>query len=135
MKKIVVMLLAMVVVSITAIAQSVNDWAELKQFHGVMSQTFHPAEEGNLKPIKERSAEMLEKARALNKSKVPASFDKPEVKAAVADLEKGAEALHKLIQSGKATDVEIKAKLSALHDVFHKIVGLCNKKDEHGHEH
>lgn len=89
MKKSIVMICAVVFIHLAGFAQSINDWAELKQFHGVMSQTFHPAEEGNLKPIKERSAELLQKATALKQSKVPAAFDKPEIKKAVADLEKG----------------------------------------------
>lgn len=45
-------------------AQSIFDkWVELKAFHGVMSQTFHPSEEGNLELIKTRSEEMAEKAK------------------------------------------------------------------------
>ena len=38
-----------------AVAQSkLQDWNELKDFHKVMAQTFHPSEEGNLEPIKTR---------------------------------------------------------------------------------
>ena len=41
-------------------AQSTFDkWPAIKEFHSVMSQTFHPSEEGNLEPIKARSEEML----------------------------------------------------------------------------
>jgi hypothetical protein len=37
-------------------AQSTFDkWPAIKEFHTVMSQTFHPAEEGNLQQIKARS--------------------------------------------------------------------------------
>jgi hypothetical protein len=39
-----------------ASAQSTFDkWPAIKEFHDVMSETFHPAEEGNLAPIKLRS--------------------------------------------------------------------------------
>ena len=57
-----------------AIAQNKAEWKELKDFHTVMSQTFHPAEEGNLKPIRERSAEMVKAAEAWKKSAIPADY-------------------------------------------------------------
>lgn len=99
-------------------------WPELKSFHAVMSQTFHPMEDGDFAPIRARSGEMYERAKALHKSKLPAEFDRPEIRAAVAELKKGSKALHKQIKK-KASDEEVTASLSALHDVFHKIVGLC----------
>jgi hypothetical protein len=99
-------------------------WPELKSFHAVMSQTFHPMEDGDFAPIRARSGEMYDRAKALHKSKLPAEFDRPEIRAAVAELKKGSKALHKQIKK-KASDEEVKVALSALHDVFHKIVGLC----------
>lgn len=111
-------------------AQSVFDtWPALKDFHGVMSQTFHPAEEGNLAPIKARSLEMYDKAMALSKSTTPAALNTKPIKMAVKELVKGSKSLHKLIKSPTATDAAITNSLTALHDVFHKIVGLC--REEH----
>jgi superoxide dismutase len=63
-----------------------DDWQELKDFHKVMSQTFHPSEEGNLQPIKTRSKEMVEKANLLAKSTIPVEFNKKEVVATVQKL-------------------------------------------------
>jgi hypothetical protein len=120
-----------------SIAQGkLQDWKELKDFHKVMSQTFHPSEEGNLEPIKTRSGEMVEKAKALQASKIPASFDTEKVKTAVSNLVTGSENLDKAIKAG-AKDKKIKKSLSALHDTFHEIVGLCSEieKDGHDHEH
>ncbi len=111
-------------------AQSVFDtWPALKDFHGVMSQTFHPAEEGNLAPIKARSLEMYDKAMVLSKSTAPAALNTKPIKMAVKELVKGSKSLHKLIKSPTATDAAITNSLTALHDVFHKIVGLC--REEH----
>ena len=110
-------------------AQSIFDkWTDLKTFHGVMSQTFHPAEEGNLEPIKKRSGEMSEKATALAKSTIPAEFNTPKIQAAVKKLQKGSKALDKMVKNKKTSDADITKSLSDLHDVFHQIVGLC--KDE-----
>ena len=122
--------------AITAFIQKVNaqskfdSWPELKSFHTVMSQTFHPSEDGNLEPIKTRSAEMVAKAEALQKSKIPAEFDKKEVKDAVNKLAIDSKKLHELILN-KGTNEVIKKALSDLHDTFHLIVEKCSKTDEH----
>lgn len=112
-------------------AQSIGEkWKELKEFHTVMSQTFHPSEEGNLEPIKTRSNEMAEKAQILAKSAIPTEFATPKIKDAVKRLNKGSKELNKLIKTGKASDEQIKTNLAALHDVFHEIMGLC-KNEKH----
>jgi len=99
-------------------------WAALKEFHSVMSQTFHPMEEGNYQPIRGRAAEMSVKAVNLSNTKIPASFDSADVKMAIAELVTGSAALEKLV-SKKAKDEKIKDSLIKLHDTFHKIQGLC----------
>lgn len=101
-----------------------DTWQALKDFHLVMAQTFHPAEEGNLKPIRERSGEMLAKAKNLTTSAIPASFDKADVKKAIADLVEGAQKLDKTIRK-KGKDAAITKQLTDLHEVFHTIQGLC----------
>lgn len=113
---------------------SAKDWAELKAFHSVMAATFHPSEEGDLKPIKERSGEMAEKAKALAASKIPADFNKPEMLTAIRELVAGSEKLDAMIKA-KVSDEEITKFLSGLHDTFHKIVGLCKPGDKHDHDH
>lgn len=128
MKKMLVMLTA-VLLSYGAFAQTKPmEWAELKEFHSVMSQTFHPAEEGKLEPIKTRSGEMLEKAITWRKSAAPADFDKPEIKKELKSLVKGSKELNKMVKKS-ASDADLTKKLTDLHDVFHNIIGLC--KDEH----
>lgn len=116
--------------AITAQAQSIfEQWAELNSFHQVMSQTFHPSEAGDLKPIKARSREMADKAKILARSAVPQKFDTPEIRQAVQQLAKDSKALHRLVKSSKATDEQIKKALADLHDVFHRIVGLCKHEN------
>jgi superoxide dismutase len=101
-----------------------DNWAELKNFHKVMSQTFHPSEEGNLDPIKKRSGEMVQKANLLSKSPIPGEFNSKEVQKAIKDLTSESIKLDKMIQM-KASDIKIKVALEKLHDIFHKIVGFC----------
>lgn len=105
-----------------------DDWPALKDFHKVMSQTFHPSEEGNLEPIRKRSGEMVEKANLLAKSTIPAEFNKKEVVAAVQKLAVDSKKLNKLVKS-KKSDKELTEALTKLHDVFHEIIGLCTNEE------
>ncbi|HMQ90095.1 MAG TPA: hypothetical protein PKB07_20990 [Flavilitoribacter sp.] len=101
-----------------------DQWPELGAFPTVMSETFHPMEEGNFEPIRTRSGEMVQKAKALAKAKIPAEFNNPKMADAVKRLAKGSSKLNKMIKK-KATDEQLTASLTGLHDVFHEIVGLC----------
>jgi wyosine [tRNA(Phe)-imidazoG37] synthetase (radical SAM superfamily) len=100
-------------------------WKELDDFHSVMSATFHPSEEGNLKPIKERSKEMAEKAEVLAKSEIPVAYQKEGVKESIKLLAKESKALDKMIKD-KKSDEDVKKSLSALHDRFHEVMEKCN---------
>ncbi len=122
-------LLAGMFVQKTAAQSIFEKWPALNSFHSVMSQTFHPAEEGNLAPIKSRSGEMASKAAELAKSVVPAEFNQAPILAAVKQLRKDSKKLDKLVGKSKTTDAQITQSLTALHDVFHKIVGLCRDEN------
>ena len=108
-------------------------WAELKQFHEVMAQTFHPAEEGNFAPIRERSGELHDKAVALEKSTPPADFKNDAIAAAVKELAVKTKDVDSLVKR-KVKDEEIMKALSAAHNSFHKIVGLCSKGEHEEHK-
>src|SRR5438874_1981387 len=75
-----------------------KEWAELKSFHEVIAQTFHPMEEGNFKPIRERSAELNQAAIKLAASKIPADLNRPEVVNAVKELASETKQLDELVQ-------------------------------------
>lgn len=129
----VVLVLAILFVG-TSIASSQTkvEWKEKEDFHKVMGQTFHPVEDGNYAPIRERSGEMVEKAIAWQKSTIPAEFANiASIKENLVKLVAGSEALNNKIKAN-CTDEEIKTDLTALHDVFHEIVGACKTTD---HQH
>lgn len=127
MKKLIILCLTMVAMVTNTKAQSTFEaWPELKAFHNVMSATFHPAEEGNLKPIKTQSASLAEKANKLQLSLIPKEFNKPKINAAIKKLAVESKALDQLIKK-KAKDAVILKNLTALHNRFHEIVGLCKE--------
>jgi hypothetical protein len=120
------LVLALIVVANSVSAQSTFDkWPAIKEFHEVMSQTFHPAEEGNLAPIKARSEEMMNKAAMLLKSDIPTEFRTDAILASAERLQIKSKALNKLVKSN-GTDAAIVKSITDLHDTFHEIVGLCS---------
>ena len=110
--------------AMTASAEDSNKWNEMSAFHDVMSATFHPMEEGDLNPIRSRAKEMAAKAREWANSTPPKIYNQPEIKANVAKLAQESKALAVLVAQ-KATDGQIKESLSALHDRYHEVAGLC----------
>lgn len=120
----------LILLSTAASSQTKVEWKEKDAFHTVMSQTFHPAEEGNFAPIRERIGEMVQKAIDWQKSEIPADFKNvQDIKENLNKLVAGSESLNNKIKAN-CTDSEILSDLSVLHDVFHSIVGLCNTADE-----
>lgn len=114
--------------SVAAQAQSkMGDWKELKNFHVEMSRTFHPAEKGDLSLIKSRSNDLWQRALELKKSHIPNTFKSKDIKKKLAELEKSCKELNELIKT-KADDKIVSAKLTAAHELFHAIVGLCRKE-------
>jgi len=107
-----------------------DDWQEIRDYHKVMSQTFHPSEKGDLQPIKQRSLELVTSAEKLSKSKIPTEFDNKNIRDAVKKLYADSKKLHKMVQN-KKSDASITKALNDLHDVFHTIVGLCSNDEEH----
>lgn len=121
------LIFALVFFANTVSAQSTFDkWPAIKVFHEVMSETFHPAEEGNLAPIKSRSEEMMNKAAQLLKSEIPAEFKTDAILASAEKLQIKSKALNKLVKSNGA-DAAILKSITDLHDTFHEIVGLCSE--------
>lgn len=129
MKKIPCLLVAAFVL-IASVQGQKKSWKEMNDFHTVMSETFHPAEEGKLGPIKSRSQEMVDKAVAWQKSTAPEGVDKKAVKKSLKKLVAGSKALNKLVKENAADSV-LTEKLSGLHDIFHEIM----EKSEHGEHH
>lgn len=121
------LVLTLLVVSNAVSAQSTFDkWPAIKGFHDVMSETFHPAEEGNLAPIKARSEEMMTKATALLTSAMPTEFKTKAILNSSEQLKVKSKALHELILS-KGSEEAIVTSLAEMHDIFHEIVGLCSE--------
>jgi hypothetical protein len=115
---------------VAAVNAQSKKWKEMDEFHTIMSETFHPAEEGKLEPIKSRSPEMVDKAMAWVRSTAPEGYDKKAVNVSLKELLRGAKELNGLVKAN-ATDKAITDKLSSLHDTFHTIMEKCEKEKHH----
>jgi len=103
-----------------------DNWPALKDFHKVMSQTFHPAETGNLQPLRTRANELLAKSLLLKNSTPPLSLNKPSIQDAMSLLMSQCLEIQKSVAK-KAKDEKLKKQIIEAHDTFHVIQGLCNE--------
>lgn len=126
MKKIV--FLAICFIATTTLYAQKAEWKEMHDFHSVMSVTFHPAEDNNLRPVKDSAAVLLAKATAWKKSAVPAGYNdsatRPILKRLVAEC-----AAIKAAVSLNKPDSDLKVIISKAHDTFHEIMEKCRKED------
>jgi superoxide dismutase len=107
-----------------------DNWLAIKDFHKVMAQTFHPAEEKNFAPLRSRSGELYAKAILLKNSIPPASANSDRVQEALTRLEKQCLDIHQLVQKPMKDEANKDAllleKITKAHDIFHEVEGLCH---------
>lgn len=112
-------------VTLSSFAQSKFDnWPEMKSFHTTLSQTFHPAEDGDFKPIRTRSHEMLTSVKLVNASHLPKQYDTDEMKKTLKRLEKETDKLNAIIVRQEQTNTIMK-QFTVVHDIFHEVAGMC----------
>lgn len=110
-------------------AETKVDWREKNRFHRSIGETFHPMEEGDFKPIRSRSAELVKNSIAWKESEIPSDFkDVKNIKKNLKLIVKQSKALDAKVKAN-ASDELIKEDLIKLHDTFHTIVGLCTHED------
>lgn len=117
-------------VSMVAVAQAKAPvWEPLKNFHGIMAATFHPAEEGDLAPLKKMSGDLLASAETWQKAPIPMNFKEKETRAALKDLVAQTKKIKKAVAKN-ASDKDLTVMITDAHEIFHKIVGECKKSEE-----
>ena len=119
------MMLALSVTAVPVFSQEAK-WTEMENFHAVMSVSFHPAEENNLQPLKGKSADLLSKAKAWQKSAAPVGFNADVTKPILKNLVKQCKLIKAAVNENK-TDAELKAMITKAHDIFHEIKEKCRK--------
>ena len=111
--------------SITA-QTTIDNWTAINDLQVVVTQTFHPAEEGNIEPLKSRSEELMNKANDLLQLDIPEEYRTKEILTLSENLLAKSKTLHALVVS-KAFDEELLKAITEVHTVLHQIIGLCNE--------
>ncbi len=129
-KKIQLLAVALLTIITATVAQTKPAaWVEMKIFHSFMSTTFHPSEEGNLAPLKQKADSMFIAAKQWQASAIPDTYKPKETTKALKQLVKECKGIKNAV-AANATDDELKKKIATAHDVFHTIVNECKKEEE-----
>lgn len=122
MKKILLCLVMALPFAVTA--QEKSDWKEMNNFHTLMSTSFHPSEEGNLKPVKAKADSLVIAAKLWKASKVPTGYKPKETSETLTKLVKQLGELNTAVKAGK-NDATLKVMIKEAHEIFHDIVEKC----------
>ena len=93
----------------------------MEDFHGIISKTYHPAEEGNLQPVKDKADSLVLRAIAWQASGVPAGYNGKTVKPKLDKLVIECKAVKTAITQ-KKNDETLKKLITAVHTTFHGIM-------------
>ncbi len=129
MKRQLILIAAALLCTVVSFGQAKFDnWPAMKDFHNSLAHAFHPAEEGDMKPIRSTSHELFAKCKVLNVSPIPGEYDNEKMRKTLKRMEKETDKLNALVvrQEQNAT---IMTQLNVVHSTFHDIVGMCKKEE------
>jgi len=114
-------------------SEEAMEWKEMEDYHFLMAETFHPAEEKNFEPIRTKAEELAKSAETWQNATPPPAFDKSEIKEKIGLLAIESRELADFVQT-QPTDEALFEKLNALHDRFHETMGACQHNEHAKHE-
>ena len=108
-------------------SQDQVEWPEMESFHMVMAEAYHPYKDSaNLEPVKSLAENLAKESEKWAGATLPRAVDDGEVKAKLEKLRKDCRALADQVKSG-ASNEQIGAALTALHETFHTIMEAWHK--------
>lgn len=124
MKKII--LFVLFAFSIVTLHAQKAEWKEMQDFHGVMSASFHPSEENNLKPLRDSASVLLTKAKIWQKANVPQGYNAHATKDVLKRLVSNCKSIKAAVNKNE-TDEKLKSMIATAHDTFHEIMEKCKE--------
>lgn len=112
--------------SLTCYSQQKTEWKEMEDFHAVMSTTFHPSEENNLQPLKEKADDLVNRAKVWEKSVAPMVFNGIMARPILKRLVKQCKVIKEAVGKNK-TDAELKTMITEAHEIFHELTEKCQQ--------
>ena len=122
-KKLAIALLFFVAVPMSA-QSALDKWPAMKDFHEVLSRSYHPTEENNFEPLRNFSQTLADKAMELSTKEVPRDIKTEALMKAVARLQVQSQEVNKLVKTN-ASNETLKKAITETHDIFHEIIGMC----------
>lgn len=110
-------------------------WAGMDSYHMLMADVYHPLKDSaNLAPAKNGAEALAAEAEKWASGVLPEKVDNDEMKARLESLKKSSRAFADKVKTN-ASDEELAAALTALHEEFHHIMEIWERDGEHGKEH
>lgn len=103
------------------VQQQIDDETPEEAFHNIMAETFHAMEDGDFHPIKTRSREFAQKAKAWADDEMVKGRVTEENKSLFSTLVDDSNALEQMIGRSEP-DSAIDRELTSLHDLMHEIM-------------
>jgi hypothetical protein len=95
-------------------------WAAMDDYHMIMAESYHPLKDSaNLAPARANAEALAAEAEKWATSELPKKADNDEMKARLKAIQSGSRAFADMVKAN-ASDEELSAALTALHDEFHK---------------
>ncbi|MFN8574140.1 MAG: hypothetical protein U0132_18965 [Gemmatimonadaceae bacterium] len=109
--------------------ENMSPWKELNAFHMLLAEVYHPAAKDSLQPLRDKAAALSDAAAAWSASTAPASCNSDATTQGVAKIATDAKALATQV-SGRASDADLKAGITALHTQFEGVGMKCMSHDK-----
>ena len=109
-------------------AENKKVWKEMDEFHTTLSGSFHPAESGQLQPVKDSASILLSRAQTWLQSEVPAGYNAAVVSPLITQLITQADTLRAHVERAEG-DSSLTVEITRLHDIYHQIVEKCEENN------
>jgi hypothetical protein len=103
-----------------------ENWTAFRNFHDAMTDISMNAQKGDMQPIRDKTAEILKLARAMDTDPIPTAYATEEVKKAIKDIVADCTQLNDVVVK-KGTDAALKEKLSTIREPFKVIMDMMRK--------
>ena len=123
--KLVITITLLMVINASSAQTVAEKWKQLGDFHDLLTKTFTLSEEGNFKPIKLFSQDLVSKSEALDPASMPQDLRSSRLEEVLIVLKSQTKAVNELVKS-KAPNAEIMRAFQNVHDIYNRVVYVCD---------
>jgi hypothetical protein len=112
---------------------SEEQWPEMDSFHDLMAAAYHPVyDSSNLEPAKALAEKLAVSAASWSQAELPEKVNNDNVRNTLIILRDSSASFSAAVASGQPDSV-VKARITGLHDIFHKLHGAWEKHEHKEH--